>query len=72
MINIDLNSIKKWEDTWLVKFNPNKTEIMIFNIRNQQDELSFDFDGIVLNSLTCPQLSHTSDEYSKIGLMKVK
>ena len=38
-------------DTWLVKFNPNKTEIMIFNIRNQQDELSFDFDGIVLNSV---------------------
>ena len=23
---------------------------MIFNNRNQQDELSFDFDGIVLNS----------------------
>jgi len=37
-------------DTWLVKFNPDKTEIMIFNIRNQQDELGFDFDGIVLNS----------------------
>ena len=51
MINIDLNNIKKWEDTWLVKFNPNKTEIMIFNIRNQQDELGFDFDGIVLNSV---------------------
>jgi hypothetical protein len=27
MINIDLNNIKKWGDTWLVKFNPNKTEI---------------------------------------------
>ena len=40
-----------WGDTWLVKFNPNKTEIMIFNIKNQQDELSFDFDGIVLNSV---------------------
>ena len=51
MINIDLNNIKKWGDTWLVKFNPNKTEIMIFNIRNRQDELSFDFDGIVLNSV---------------------
>jgi hypothetical protein len=51
MINIDLNNIKKWGDTWLVKFNPNKSEIMIFNIRNQQDELSFDFDGIVLNSV---------------------
>jgi hypothetical protein len=51
MINIDLSNIKKWGDTWLVKFNPNKTEIMIFNIRNQQDELSFDFDGIVLNSV---------------------
>ena len=51
MINIDLNNIKKWGDTWLAKFNPNKTEIMIFNIRNQQDELSFDFDGIVLNSV---------------------
>jgi hypothetical protein len=35
----------------LAKFNPNKIEIMIFNIRNQQDELSFDFDGIVLNSV---------------------
>jgi hypothetical protein len=38
-------------DTWLAKLNPNKTEIMIFNIRNQQDEISFDFDGIVLNSV---------------------
>jgi hypothetical protein len=25
-----------------------------------------------LSELTWPQLSHTSDEYSKIGLMKVK
>jgi hypothetical protein len=50
MININLNNIKSGGDTWLVKFNPNKTEIMIFNIRNQQDELSFDFDGIILNS----------------------
>jgi hypothetical protein len=25
-----------------------------------------------LSELTCPQLSHTSGEYSKIGLMKVK
>ena len=38
-------------DTWLAIFNPNKTEIMVFNIRNQQDELSLDFDGIVLNSV---------------------
>ena len=51
MINIDLNNINKWEDTWLAKFNPNKTEIIIFNIRNQQDEHSFNFDGIVLNSV---------------------
>jgi hypothetical protein len=51
MINIDLNNIKKWGDTRLAKFNPNKTEIMILNIRNQQDELSFDFDGIVLKSV---------------------
>ena len=51
MINIDLNNIKKWGDTWLAKFNPNKTEIMIFNIKNQQEEFSFDFDGIVLNSV---------------------
>ena len=51
MINIDVNNIKKWGDTWLAKCNPNKTEIMVFNIRNQQDELSFNFDGIVLNSV---------------------
>ena len=48
---LKLNNIKKWGDTWLVKFNPNETEIMIFNIRNQQDELSFDCNGIVLNSV---------------------
>jgi hypothetical protein len=34
MINIDLNNIKKWGDTWLAKFNPNKTEIMIFKLKN--------------------------------------
>jgi hypothetical protein len=28
-----------------------KTEIMIFNIKNHQDKLSFDFDGIFFNSV---------------------
>jgi hypothetical protein len=50
--NILTNILRIYKyNTWLVKYNPYKTEIMTFNIRNQQGELSFDFDGIVVNSV---------------------
>jgi hypothetical protein len=31
MINIDLKYIQEWSKRWLVKFNPSKTDIMVFN-----------------------------------------
>jgi hypothetical protein len=56
MINTDLNHLKKWSNRWLLKFNPTKTEIIIFNVN-----------GVECN--ICPQLSHTSDAYSNTGLI---
>lgn len=54
LINIDLDYLKLWSEKWLVKFNPNKTDIMIFNVRNIQSTVSFDFGDTTL----VPQSSH--------------
>ena len=44
----DLNHLKNWSKRWMVKFNQKKTDIMIFNTRNVNLNLSFDFDGVLL------------------------
>jgi hypothetical protein len=31
MVNSDLSNIKKWSEDWLITFNPDKTDIMLFN-----------------------------------------
>jgi hypothetical protein len=31
MINSDLSNIKKWSEDWLITFNPDKTDIMLFD-----------------------------------------
>jgi nuclear transport factor 2 (NTF2) superfamily protein len=33
MVNLDLAYLKDWLKRWLVKFNQNKTEIMVFSSR---------------------------------------
>ena len=43
LINIDLDNLQNWSEKWMLKFNPNKTDIMIFNTRNMQNVLTFDF-----------------------------
>jgi hypothetical protein len=50
MINIDLKYIQKWSKRWLVKFNPSKTDIMVFSANNQQNDLTFDFNYTYSNS----------------------
>jgi hypothetical protein len=62
MVNSDLSNIEKWSEDWLIKFNPDKTEIMLFDSRRQgnlnfkfgqTDILSVDFHkhlGIVFSS----------------------
>jgi hypothetical protein len=34
MVNLDLAYLKDWSKRWLVKFNQNKTEIMVFSSRD--------------------------------------
>jgi hypothetical protein len=62
MINSGLSNIKKWSEDWLITFNPDKTDIMLFDSRRQgnlnfkfgqTDILSVDFHkhlGIVFSS----------------------
>ena len=46
LIDTDLDNLQKWSEKWMLKFNPNKTDIMIFNTRNVQNNLTFDFCGV--------------------------
>jgi hypothetical protein len=48
MINIDHKYIQEWLKRWLVKFNPSKTDIMIFSANNQQNDLTFDFNSTLI------------------------
>jgi hypothetical protein len=42
MVNSDLSNIKKWSEDWLITFNPDKTDIMLFDSR-RQGNLNFKF-----------------------------
>ena len=46
MVNIDLNNITHWAKQWLVKLNPEKTEIVYFSTRPSPDDLYFSTDNI--------------------------
>jgi len=55
MINTDLNHLKKWSNRWLLKLNPTKTEIIIFNINGIECNLTFNFDQTTID----PVHTHT-------------
>ena len=42
IVNSDLSNIKKWSEDWLITFNPDKTDIMLFDSR-RQGNLNFKF-----------------------------
>ena len=42
MVNSDLSNIKTWSEDWLITFNPDKTDIMLFDSR-RQGNLNFKF-----------------------------
>jgi hypothetical protein len=44
IINSDLSNIKKWSEDWLITFNPDKTDIMLFDSRRQGNRSSLDND----------------------------
>jgi hypothetical protein len=41
----DLNEMDIWSKKWLMSFNPEKTEIMIFSNRSVTENLVFSFNG---------------------------
>jgi hypothetical protein len=49
LISTDLECLNAWSYRWLVKFNPNKTDIMIFSTRHLENNLLFDFTNISLS-----------------------
>ena len=49
VISTDLEYLKAWSCRWLVKFNPNKTDIMIFSTRHLENNSIFDFNDISLS-----------------------
>jgi hypothetical protein len=78
MVNLDLAYLKDWSKRWLVKFNQNKTEIMVFSSRDTKLYLPQTIRAASVCTfskrfeLKWPQLNQTSDAYSKIGLINVK
>ena len=43
LTDIDLSNLSKWSEQWLVKLNPDKTDIMVFSIRNRDFNSNFTF-----------------------------
>lgn len=48
MTNMDLENISKWSNDWLVKLNPDKTDIMVFSSNNRARDLVFTFSDSVI------------------------
>ncbi len=48
IINHDLNMLARWAKLWLVNFNPNKTEAMIFTLRQTDRPIQLFFDGTAI------------------------
>ena len=46
LISTDLEYLTAWSDRWLVKLNPNKTDIMMFSTRHLEKNSIFDFRAI--------------------------
>ena len=51
MVNLDLAYLKDWSKRWLVKFNQNKTQIMVFSARKTKLYFNFDFEGASLRDV---------------------
>lgn len=45
VINHDLNELNVWSRSWLMSFNPDKTEIMVFSNIDTENDFNFSFEG---------------------------
>ena len=60
VIDHDLNEMDIWSKKWLMSFNPDKTEIMIFSNRSIPENLDFSFHGKSVPTTT----AHTHSDFS--------
>ena len=51
MGNLELAYLNDWSKRWLVNFNQNKTEIMVFSTRDTKLYFNFEFDGTSLRDV---------------------
>jgi sarcosine oxidase/L-pipecolate oxidase len=51
MVNLDLVYLNDWSKYWLVKFNQNKTEIMVFSTRDTKLYFNFYVEGASLRDI---------------------
>ena len=51
MVNLDLACLNDWSNHWLVKFNQNKTEIMVFSTRDTKRYFNFYYEGASLRNV---------------------
>ena len=49
ILNHDLQLINVWSKTWLVNFNPNKTEAIMFSLRNVENPPQLVFQNVDIN-----------------------
>jgi hypothetical protein len=76
-----INILNTWAETWLVKFNPQKTEFVIFSNKKYIDQVNILFNGENIKQveyhthlgicLSSNQSSHSSQAYSNIGKIYV-
>lgn len=50
-VNIDLQYLNDWSTKWQIRFNPNKTDIMIFDIRGRDHDAIFTFGNTRINTV---------------------
>jgi hypothetical protein len=62
-LNHDLHELGDWSKRWLMSFNPDKTEIMLFKNVENSTNFYFYFDGKLI------PLTSNSHAYSNIGRM---
>lgn len=48
VINRDLEAMNKWSQQWLMQFNPDKTEIMVFSNIDKENELTFSLNDQII------------------------
>ena len=49
-----LSNLSKWSEQWLVKLNPDKTDVMVFSVRNRDFNSNLNFNNIQID----PVASH--------------